>query len=317
MLDSSRTAFLFPGQGSQEVSMGQALAQEFAAAQKIYTEADESLGFKISQLSWEGPEDTLNDTVNTQPALLVHSIAALRVFQEIMPDFEAAFVAGHSMGEFSALVAADALSFQDALTLVRRRGELMKAAGETSPGGMAAILGLEISTLDDICSQASTAGQTADQVVQVANDNCPGQVVISGAKPALERAMAAASEAGARKVVPLAVSIAAHSPLMTHAQEDFNQAVAAAPIAAPKIPVIGNVSAKPLTTPEEIRVDLQAQLTERVRWTETIQFLLDQGIDTFIDVGSGNVLTGLVKRVNRKTTRLSLGTPEDFTKIMG
>ncbi|MBC8496043.1 MAG: ACP S-malonyltransferase, partial [Chloroflexi bacterium] len=147
--------------------------------------------------------------------------------------------------------------------------------------------------------------------------NCPGQVVISGAKPALERAMAAASEAGARKVVPLAVSIAAHSPLMTHAQEDFNQAVAAAPIAAPKIPVIGNVSAKPLTTPEEIRVDLQAQLTERVRWTETIQFLLDQGIDTFIDVGSGNVLTGLVKRVNRKTTRLSLGTPEDFTKIMG
>jgi len=297
--------------------MGQALAQEFAAAQKIYTEADESLGFKISQLSWEGPEDTLNDTVNTQPALLVHSIAALRVFQETMPDFEAAFVAGHSMGEFSALVAADALSFQDALSLVRRRSELMKAAGETSPGGMAAILGLEISTLDDICSQASIAGQTADQVVQVANDNCPGQVVISGAKPALERAMAAASEAGARKVVPLAVSIAAHSPLMTHAQEDFNQAVAAAPIAAPKTPVIGNVSAKPLTTPEEIRVDLQAQLTERVRWTETIQFLLDQGVDTFIDVGSGNVLTGLVKRINRKTTRLSLGKPEDFTKIMG
>ena len=316
-MESARTAFLFPGQGSQEIGMGDALAQEFAIAQTTYLEADESLGFKISQLSWEGPEDTLNDTVNTQPALLVHSIAALRVFQEIMPDFEAAFVAGHSMGEFSALVAADALSFQDALTLVRRRGELMKAAGETSPGGMAAILGLEISTLDDICSQASTAGQTADQVVQVANDNCPGQVVISGAKPALERAMAAASEAGARKVIPLAVSIAAHSPLMTHAQKDFNQAVAAAPIAAPKIPIIGNVSARPLTMPDEIRADLQAQLTERVRWTETIQFLLEQGVETFIDVGSGNVLTGLVKRIDRKTTRLSLGKPEDFAKMRG
>ena len=312
-MESARTAFLFPGQGSQEIGMGDALAQEFAIAQTTYLEADESLGFKISQLSWEGPENALNDTVNTQPALLVHSIAALRVLQEILPDFEAAFVAGHSMGEFSALVAADALSFQDALTLVLRRGELMKAAGETSPGGMAAILGLEIPALDDICSQASTI----DQVVQVANDNCPGQVVISGAKPALERAMAAASEAGAKKVIPLAVSIAAHSPLMTHAQKDFNQAVAAAPIAAPKIPIIGNVSARPLTMPDEIRADLQAQLTERVRWTETIQFLLEQGVETFIDVGSGNVLTGLVKRIDRKTTRLSLGKPEDFAKMRG
>ncbi len=310
-MESTRTAFLFPGQGSQEIGMGQLLAQEYPTAGEIYKEADESLSFEISRLSWDGPEGELNDTINTQPALLVHSVAALRVFKEMWPNSEPAFVAGHSMGEFSALVAAGALSFQDALALVRRRGELMKSAGESSPGGMAAILGLDILTLDEICAQASTT----DQIVQVANDNCPGQVVISGEKTALERAMAAANEVGARKVVPLAVSIAAHSPLMTHAQEDFNQAVATAPIAAPKTPIIGNVSAKPLTTPEEIRADLQAQLTERVRWTETIQFLLDQGVDTFVDVGSGNVLTGLVKRINRKTRRLSLGTPEDFAKI--
>ncbi len=311
MLDSNKTAFLFPGQGSQEMGMGNALAQEYTVVKETYQEADAILGFKISQLSWDGPEDDLNDTINTQPALLVHSIAALRVIHETMPEFKPAYVAGHSMGEFSALVAAGALSFQDALQLVRRRGDLMKAAGDSSPGGMAAILGLDIPTLDSICSQASTT----EQIVQVANDNCPGQVVISGEKNALERAMTASGEAGARKVVPLAVSIAAHSPLMTHAQEDFNQAVAASPISDPQTPIIGNVNAKPLTTPEEIREDLQAQLTQRVRWTETIQYLLEQGVDTFVDVGSGNVLTGLVKRINRKTTRLSLGTPEDFAKL--
>ena len=311
MIDQHKTAFLFPGQGSQEIGMGSTLAQEFRVAKEIYQQADEILGFGISQLSWEGPEEELNDTLNTQPALLVHSIAALLVFQEINPGFKPAYVAGHSMGEFSALVTAGALPYQDALSLVRRRGELMKTAGETSPGGMAAILGLEIPVLDTICAEASVK----DQIVQVANDNCPGQVVISGEKSALERAMAAAGEAGARKVVPLAVSIAAHSPLMTHAQADFNQAVTAAPITAPEIPIIGNVNAKPLATDEEIRADLQAQLTERVRWTETIQFMLEQGIDTFVDVGSGNVLTGLVKRINRKTTRLSLGTPEDIEKL--
>lgn len=312
MLDPNKTAFLFPGQGSQELGMGNALAKEYGIAREIYEEANDSLGFKISQLSWDGPEDDLNDTINTQPALLVHSVAALKVLDEMMPGFNPAFVAGHSMGEFSALVAAGALTFQDALKLVHRRGELMKAAGDSSPGGMAAILGLDIATLDQICSQASTP----NQIVQVANDNCPGQVVISGEMNALERAMTASGEAGARKVVPLAVSIAAHSPLMAHAQEDFNQAVATAPISDPQTPIIGNVNAKPLTSPAEIREDLQAQLTQRVRWTETIQFLLEQGVDTFVDVGSGIVLTGLVKRINRKTTRLSLGTPEDFEKLL-
>lgn len=311
MMEPNRTAFLFPGQGSQEVGMGKELAQEYPPANEIFAQADESLHVSLSQLSWDGPEEQLNDTYNTQPALLTHSIAALKVFQELLPGFKPGYVAGHSMGEFSALVAAEALSFKEALKLVRRRGELMKSAGDTSPGGMAAVLGLDIPTLEEICAQVSSV----NQIVQVANDNCPGQVVISGHGEPLEAAMQAATEAGARKVVKLAVSIAAHSPLMSDAQGDFNQEVEAAPFVQPVIPVIGNVSAAPLSSPDEIRADLRAQLTERVRWTETIQWLLDQGVDTFVELGSGNVLTSLVKRINRKTKRITLGSPEDFQKL--
>jgi len=172
-------------------------------------------------------------------------------------------------------------------------------------------LALDIPTLDEICAQASTE----DEIVQVANDNCPGQVVISGASPALERAMEMANTAGARKVVPLAISIAAHSPLMAHAQDDFNQAVQTAPIQDTTIPLIGNVTAQPLTNASQIRADLQAQLLSRVRWTETIQYMLDKGIDTFIEIGNGEVLCGLVKRINRKTKRFSFGKPEDLEKL--
>jgi len=311
-MDAKITAFLFPGQGSQAVGMGKALAEAYPTAQTTFEQADQVLSFALSKLTWEGPEEALNDTINTQPALFVHSIAALRVFQEQMPDFQPAFVAGHSLGELSALVAADALPFEQALNLVRRRGELMKAAGERSPGGMAAILGLDIATLNDICTQASSDSE----VIQVANDNCPGQVVISGAIPALERAMTKAKDSGAKRVVRLAVSIAAHSPLMRHAQADFNQAVTEAPICQANIAIIGNVNARPFFSPDEIRTDLQAQLNARVRWTESIQYMLEQGITTFVEVGSGNVLSGLVKRINRKTKRLALGTPEDLEKLM-
>jgi [acyl-carrier-protein] S-malonyltransferase len=305
------TAFLFPGQGSQSVGMGQALAQQYPIARETFQQADEILGIPLTQLAWEGPEEKLNDTINTQPALMVHSVAALRVLEQQFPEFTPAFVAGHSMGELSALVAAKILPFEAALKLARRRGELMKQAGEISPGGMAAILGLDIPTLDEICALASDE----NEIVQVANDNCPGQVVISGAKPALERAMSLASEAGAKRVVPLAISIAAHSPLMTHAQEGFNQAVEAAPIQTATIPLIGNVTAKPLRGEAEIRADLQAQLRSRVRWTETIQFLQAQGIDTFVEIGNGEVLCGLVKRIDRQTQRFTLGSPEDFESL--
>ncbi len=310
-MDAKNTAFLFPGQGSQAVGMGQALAKTYPIAQEIFDEADQVLGYPLSKLAWDGPEDSLNDTANTQPALLVHSVAVLRVLQDQIPEFQPAFVAGHSLGELSALVAAEALQFEQTLKLVRRRGELMKAAGESSPGGMAAILGLDIATVDDICAKTSAAAD----MIQVANDNCPGQVVISGAIPALERAIASAKDAGAKRVVRLAVSIAAHSPLMQHAQADFNQAVAAAPICQAKIEIIGNVNAHPISSPNDIRADLQAQLNARVRWTESIQYMLKQGITTFVEVGNGNVLTSLVKRINRKTKRIALGTPEDFEKF--
>ncbi len=310
-MQSETTAFLFPGQGSQSVGMGQELAQQSAAVKETFEQANEFLGFPLSKLAWEGPAEELNDTINTQPALMVHSVAALRVFQEKFPGFKPAFVAGHSMGELSALVAAEVLPFEAALKLARRRGELMKHADVIAPGGMAAILGLDIPTLDEICAQASTEGEIA----QVANDNCPGQVVISGNKQALARAMDLSREAGAKRVVPLAISIAAHSPLMAHAQADFNEAVDAAPIQEPAIPLIGNVSAKSLTTADQIRADLQAQLRSRVRWTETIQYLRAQGIETFVEIGNGEVLSGLVKRIDRKTKRFALGKPADFNKL--
>jgi len=310
-LDPYTTAFLFPGQGSQSVGMGRELAEAYPASQSIFEQADAILDFPLSQLAWTGPEADLNDTINTQPALLAHSIAALRVFQERFPGFRPAFVAGHSMGELSALAASEALSFADSLRLVRRRGELMKEAGEVSPGGMAAVLGADIPTLERLCAEASTPGQ----IVQVANDNCPGQVVISGAKEALERAIAMAPSAGIRKVRPLAVSIAAHSPLMIHAQERFNQAVQAAPILDPVIPLIGNVTALPLLTADEIRHDLQMQLNSRVRWTESIQEMIQRGVTTFIELGNGSVLTNLLKRIDENATGIAIGAPGDFEKL--
>lgn len=305
------TAFLFPGQGSQVLGMGHELAKEYACARATFQEADELLGFPLSNLAWNGPEMELNDTVNTQPALLVHSVAALRVLRDLNPNINPDYLAGHSMGELSALVAAEALPFADALRLVRIRGELMKAAGQVSPGGMAAVIGLDVARIEDICSESSFG----DDIVQLANDNCPGQVVISGATPALERAMEFAREAKARRVVKLKVSIAAHSPLMSHAQNEFNQAVEAAPISDPLIPIIGNVSATPLTTHAEIRNDLKAQLRSRVRWTESIKYMVSKGITRFIEIGSGSVLIGLLKRIDREAVGLTLGNPNDFEKL--
>lgn len=308
----AQTAFLFPGQGSQSAGMGRELAEAFPVARQVFEQADELLGFPLSRLAWEGPEADLNDTLNTQPALLVHSVAVLRVLDELHPGFRPAFVAGHSMGELSALVSSGALPYAQALHLTRRRGELMKRAGEVSPGGMAAIMGLEIPELERLCAEASTS----TEIVQVANDNCPGQVVISGAFPALERALQAARQlAGERRVKPLAVSIAAHSPLMALSQADFNLAVQAAPIADPHTPLVGNVTASPLTTASQIRADLQAQLTSRVRWTESIQAMTGQGVTTFIEIGSGSVLCGLLKRIDREAAGIALGKPEDFQKL--
>lgn len=311
ILDANTTVFLFPGQGSQKVGMGKELAAAYPEAKQVFEEADATLGLALSALAWDGPEAELNDTVNTQPALFVHSLAALRVLQAQQPGFVPAYVAGHSLGELSAAVAAGALDYAAGVQLVRRRGELMKEAGRQAPGGMAAILGLDIPALDAICAEASTA----DETVQVANDNCPGQVVISGHAAAVERAMLAAKAAGAKRALPLPVSIAAHSALMATAQAGFNAAVAAAHITDPTTPLIGNVSAAPLADAAALRADLEAQLTSRVRWTETIQALRAAGVNTFVELGTGNVLTGLLKRIDPDAVGIALGTPEDFEKL--
>lgn len=306
-----KIALLFPGQGSQVLGMGKTLAQEYPIAGAVFEQADQLLNESLSRLAWEGPLDELNDTLNTQPALLVHSVAALFVLQQVQPGLQPAFVAGHSMGELSALVAAQALDYPSALHLARRRGELMKEAGLHNPGGMAAILGLDIATLESICSQASTE----QEIVQVANDNCPGQVVISGHQAAIQRAIQLAQQAGARKAKALAVSIAAHSPLMARAQADFNQAVNQANFTQPSIALVGNVSAQPLTQAGEIQRDLMAQLTSPVRWTESIQWMISQGVTHFIELGSGSVLTSLLKRINDQVRGLALGSPPDYDRL--
>ena len=305
------TAFLFPGQGSQAVAMGRELAEQYSVARDTFQEADSILGFSLSAMMWNGPAEELNETVNTQPALYVHSIAAWRTFTTLYPHTNPATLAGHSLGELSALTASGALPFSDGVRLVRRRGELMKRAGELNPGGMAAILGVDIPTLDRVCTEASTR----EEVVQVANDNCQGQVVISGHKPALERAIAGAKAAGAKRALPLAVSIAAHSPLMDSIQEDWNAAVEASSIGPALIPMVGNVNVRSLSTAEELRADIKAQMQSRVRWTESVQFMLGNGIDSFVEAGSGEVLLGLVKRIEPGANRFPLGTPRDFMTL--
>ena len=318
-LNPKTTAFIFPGQGSQAVGMGRELAETYPVAKEFFDEADALLGFSLSRLMWDGPADDLNETLNTQPALYVHSIAAYRTFTHLYPDpstgsgqrFMPASVAGHSLGEISALTASGALSFSDGLKLVRTRGELMKRAGENNPGGMAAILGVDIPTLDKVCAEASTE----NEIVQVANDNCPGQVVISGHIPALERAMEAAKAAGAKRARALAVSIAAHSPLMDSIQAEWNEAVDACAIAAPTIPVIGNVHANQLVTADDLRADIKAQMQSRVRWTESVLAMSGSGIQTYVEAGSGEVLLGLIKRIDSEAVRIPLGNPSSFSAL--
>ena len=310
-LNLKSTAFVFPGQGSQAVGMGKELAEKYPIAKETFEEADSILGFSISQLMWNGPAEELNETVNTQPALYIHSIAAWRTFTHLYADLKPATVAGHSLGELSAITAAGVLSFSDGVRLVRRRGELMKRAGELNPGGMAAILNLEIAALDQVCDQASKNGE----VVQVANDNCPGQVVISGHKPALERAMEGAKAAGAKRALLLQVSIAAHSPLMDSIQAEWNEAVDACAFETPVIPVVGNVHAKPMLTADELRADIKSQMQSRVRWTESVQLMIANGIRTYVEAGSGEVLLGLIKRIDPSTERFALGTPQNFSAL--
>jgi len=298
-------AFVFPSQGSQYVGMAQDLVAAYPDARAIFDQADATLGFAISSLCFNGPNDVLTDTINAQPALLTHGIAALHVLQTIKPDLAPAFVAGHSLGEYSALVAADALDFADALKLVRERGRVMKAADQKTPGAMAALLGIDTAALEGVCAETG---------VQIANYNAPGQIVISGEKGALNRAVELAKARGAKRAIVLAVSIASHSRLMENAAREFANAVANTPMRAPKIPVISNVTAQPLNTVEEIRHELVAQLTSAVQWTKTIEYIAAQGVTTFIELGPKDVLAGLIRRINKDVHAVSVG---DVASVKG
>lgn len=300
----SQFAYIFPGQASQFVGMGQALYDAHPEARVVFAQADEALAIPLTQICFEGPDDVLTDTINAQPAILTASVAALEVIKARGMYGPPVFVAGHSMGEFSALVGAGALPFVDALRLVRERGRLMKLAGDRSPGGMAAVIGLDVEKLATLCDevQQRTAG-----VIRIANDNCPGQTVISGDKASLALAMENAEAAGARKVVRLAVSIPAHTPLMAVVAGEFASAVDAAPITDATVPLVANVIAQPIVRTDDIRAELKNQLTSGVRWTESMRYLVTQDVATVVEIGPRNVLTGLMRRIDRQVERVNVG----------
>lgn len=276
------------------MGMGRELAQIRPIVRGTFERADEVLGVQLSQLCWAGPEAELGDTFNTQPAIFTHSLAihAALVMSGDYPPPQ--FVAGHSLGELSALCAAGALIFEDGVKLVRERGRLMKLAGEQQPGSMAAVLGLDAPVLSAICAEASAS--VSGPAVVVANDNCPGQIVISGGKEAVAAAGALAKSRGAKRVLPLNVSIAAHSPLMASVSAEFAKLVAQTPFSVAQVPVVANTSVLPISHPDDIRAELCAQLTSPVRWTETVQFMLANGVRNFIEIGPKDVLSNLIKR---------------------
>ncbi len=312
-MDWTKVAFVFPGQGSQTVGMSKDLADAYTIVRQTFEQADDILGFALSNLCFDGPEDMLNDTINTQPALYTAGIATLRALQTELPSAVPSFVAGHSLGEFTALAAAGAVSFEDGLRLVRERGRLMQAAGTQSPGAMAAVLGLDASVVREVCIRAS---QQTGGVLILANDNCPGQNVISGDDATLEVGMQLLSEAKAKKVVKLPISIAAHSPLMESASAEFRQVLANTQFTTPRVPVYGNVDADSLRNVDAIRRELDLQLTNSVRWTESVQAMVSAGAEVFVELGPKDVLTGLLKRIDRSKSGKAINSAESLQKLV-
>ena len=306
------TAFVFPGQGSQSVGMGRDLYDNVPEARAVFDEVDAALDETLSSTIFEGPEDKLTLTANAQPALMAVSVATFRALETRgLKITDAMFVAGHSLGEYSALAAAGSLSITDAARLLRIRGDAMQAAVAPGAGAMAAIIGLEADVLEDICRDASTDGSC-----QIANDNGGGQLVISGDRAAVERAMAAATAAGAKRAIPLSVSAPFHSALMQPAAERMAEALANASIRAPAVPLVANVTAGPVTDPEEIRKRLVEQVTGQVRWRESMAFLADAGVTNLLEIGSGKVLAGLAKRIDKRLAARSVGTLADLDAAM-
>ena len=294
-------AFLFPGQASQVVGMGQDIYQEYPAVRGIFDQADEILGFSLTELCFRGPEEKLRQTIFTQPAVFVHSVAAWHVLSA--SGIEPACVAGHSLGEYSALVAARVLEFEEALKLVERRSQLMQLAGEEQPGGMVAVLGLEDQEVEEICRQGAASG-----IAVAANFNAPGQVAVSGDMAALERVGELAREAGAKRVIPLEVSGAFHSPLMESAARGMTSLLEAVRLCSPQRPVITNVAARPVEDAEDLRRHLIDQITHAVRWTESVRCIAGMGVECAAEVGPGTVLRGLVRRIERDLQVIEAGT---------
>ena len=306
-------ALVFPGQGSQAVGMGRALAENFPAARQAFDEIDAALGEKLTTVMWQGPAETLTLTENAQPALLAVSVAALRVLESeagFDVEREAAYVAGHSLGEYSALAAAGSLDPADAARLVRIRGRAMQQAVPVGVGAMAALLGLEFDAAAAIAAEAAQG-----QVCQAANDNGGGQVVVSGDRAAVERAVELAKARGARRAMMLTVSAPFHCALMQPAADAMAQALATTQVRAPKVPVVANVLARPVSDADEIVRSLVAQVTGTVRWRESVAFMAQAGVKAFYEVGAGKVLSGLVKRIADGATGIAVGTPEDIAAV--
>ena len=300
MAELMNVAYVFPGQGSQWVGMGRDFYDDFDSAKAVFEQADEALGFPLSRLCFDGPEDELRQTINAQPAIVTVSFACLKAIYDVS-DNElplAAFVAGHSLGEYTALAAAGVLDFATTVYLARERGRLMHEAGLKNPGGMVAIIGLDEALLAEVCSETGT---------QIANINCPGQLVISGAQENLNRAIGLAKTKGAYRTIPLQVSGAFHTPLMQPAVDGMAEIIAPLSFHEPVIPIIANTTAQPLTTAELIKEELLRQLCNCVQWQPSVEYMVNDGVSTFIEIGPGRVLTGLIKRINKNVKTLNIG----------
>jgi [acyl-carrier-protein] S-malonyltransferase len=330
---TAHIAFLFPGQGSQAVGMGADIFEASRAARRVFEAADEALGFPLSKLCFSGPDDILRETINAQPAIVTVSLALLAALQESYSSTHTSswsspltpsFTAGHSVGEYAALVASGALDMQDALKLVRERGRLMHHEGTVCPGSMAAVIGMDEEPLQEVCREVSmrssanldASAHVGQGQVAVANYNAPGQIVISGEQSALNAAMELARARGAKRVIPLAVSGAFHSPVMQPAARGLAGAIATTTVHDAVIPVIGNITATPLTRADDIREEMAQQIASPVQWIRTIAYLAGAGVTAFIEIGPGQALTGMVKRIAKGVTTINISSAADLEKAI-
>jgi [acyl-carrier-protein] S-malonyltransferase len=327
---TAQVAFLFPGQGSQAIGMGADVYAASAAGRQVFETVDEALGFSLSTLCFQGPDETLRETINAQPAIVTVSLALLAALQETLSPHNSSwsnplvpnYTAGHSVGEYAALVAAGALDLKSAAMLVRERGRLMHHEGSVCPGGMAAVIGMDAEPLQAVCQEATSQALASQEAgehpgrgrVIIANFNAPGQIVISGEQHALNLAMELAKTRGAKRVIPLAVSGAFHSPVMQPAASGLAQVIATTQVQDARIPIISNITAQPLTGAQDIREELAEQISSSVQWIRTLEYLVQAGVSVFIEIGPGQALTGMIKRISKGVTTVTISSMVDIEK---